>query len=136
MNRAWADLDRRVGVAQAATGAADAKAGHLLTATGVLAAAGGLWGAGVRWSGPALVLAWAAGGALVMALVALLQVLRVRGGDPRSWLLPGLIAPGEELEKLTVIVAVKHARLSLAVNSLVVAVVAGAAALGLAGVTR
>jgi hypothetical protein len=133
VSRAWADLDRRLGVAQAATGAADAKAGHLLAATGVLAAAGGVWGAGVRWSGPALVLAWVAGGALVVALVALLQV---RGGDPRSWLLPGVTAADDELAKLAGIVTVKHARLTLAVNALVVAVLAGAAALGVAGVTR
>jgi hypothetical protein len=135
VSEAWADLDRRVGVAQAATGAADAKAGHLLAATGVLAAAGGVWGAGVRWSVPALVLAWVAGGALVVALVALLQVLQVRGGDPRSWLLPGVTAADDELAKLAGIVTAKHTRLTLAVRALVVAVLTGAAALGAAGVT-
>jgi hypothetical protein len=131
-----ADLDRRLGVAAAATGAADAKAGHLLAAAGVLAAAGGLWGAGARWSGPGLVLAWVASAALVVALVSLLQVLQVRGGDPRSWLLPGVIAADDELTKLAGIVAAKHARLSVAVRALMVAVLAGAAALAAAGVTR
>lgn len=135
-SQVWADLDRRVLLARTATGAADAKAGHLLSAAGVLAAAGGLWGGGARWSGPVLVLAGVAGVGLVTALVSLLAVLAVRGWDPRSWLLPGAISAEVELERLVGIVALKHRWLRLAVRSLQVAVLVGAAAVVAAGASR
>ena len=100
-----ASVVQRLEVARAMTLAADAKASGLLTAAGVLAAAGGVL-AGSRSGGPVAVAgALVTGPALVVALIALLLVLSPRGGRPGAWL-PGL-DPQIELARVSRIVAAK-----------------------------
>jgi len=112
----------RLALAVALTGAADAKASGLLTATGVLAAAATLASGPVSGWWPRAAVAVAAA-ALVTAL---LGVLAPRGGRPGTWL--PVSDPAAELARVAGIADAKHTLLRVAVLALVVAVLAGACA--------
>jgi hypothetical protein len=125
---AGVEVAARLGEVRALTRDADAKAGALLTATGILAAAAAVVGPGL---GHAVAGVWvrvavvAAGVGLVTAVLALLAVLAPRGGRPERWL---ALAPGQQLARVAAIAVRKQALLCVAVRALTVAVLAGAAA--------
>lgn len=117
------DARTAIAAARTLTRDLDSKASGLLTAAGVLAAAGGLLGNTLD-NTPAAISLTLAGTALIAALVALLLALAPRGDSPATWLTSPQ-PPGAELAKIAGIAARKHILIRFAVDALITALITG-----------
>lgn len=119
---------QRLATARDLTKDMDSKAQALAGLVGLLWTGGSVVAATVRPAGIAVVLAGAAGLALVVALLALLAVVRVRGGSPLVWLLELPDDPNVELTRVARIAGRKAQWLHVAGWALAGACGLGAAA--------